>query len=153
MLTWFLRRGVWDFIAWLKFVFAKPLNIKPPPATWGRIKPKPMIEAIPEVPLRNVMVCPRADIPKDERNWLHTMAYRFQVWLYTAYSPMQPGLPRIDANPHVALNRAFTGLRRTRFHAPELPAEYLGSPDLGSLAVRGPFACYTKHIRNTLWKW
>ncbi|OSC32543.1 hypothetical protein B8W69_01880 [Mycobacterium vulneris] len=153
MLTWFGRRGFWDFIAWGKFVAAKPLNIRPPRAKWGRIEPKPMIEAIPGVPLRNVMVCPRADIPKDERSLLHNRFYDFQVWLYGVVSPMQPGLPRIDADPQVALNRAFTGLRRSRFPAPELPAEYLGSPDLGSLAVRGPFACYTKRIRNTLWKW
>lgn len=153
MLRWFVRRGFWDFIAWLKFAASKPLDIPSPPARQRRIHPKPMIDAIPEVPLRNVMVCPRADIPRDERSWRNTKAYQVQVWLYTAFSPMQPRLPRIDADPHVALNRAFKGLRRTRFHAPELPAEYLGSPDLGSLAVRGPFACYTKRIRNTLWEW
>ena len=153
MLTWYGRRWIWDFIAWGKFVFAKPLNIRQPPAKWDRIEPKPMIEAIPEVPLRNVMVCPRADIPKDERSLLHTGFYDFQVWLYGVVSPMQPGLPRIDADPQVALNRAFNGLRRNRFHAPELPAEYLGSPDLGSLAVRGPFACYTNRVRNTVWEW
>ena len=44
-------------------------------------------------------------------------------------------------------------LRRTRFRAPELPAEYLGSPDLGSLAVRGPFACYTKRVDDGTWEW
>jgi hypothetical protein len=153
MLMWFLRRGIWDFIAWLKFVFSKPLNIQQPPAKWDRIEPKPMIEAISEVPLYNVMVCSRADIPKDERSWPKTKFYDFQVWLYTAFSPMQPGLPQIDADPQVALKRAFRGLRRTRFPAPELPAEYLGSPDLGSLAVRGPFACYTEYVENDTWTW
>ena len=153
MLMWFLRRWVWDLIAWLKFTIAKPLNIPLPPTRWDRIEPKPMIEAIPEVPLRNVMVCPRANIPKDERSFRNTMAYRFQVWLYTAFSPMQPGLPRIDADPQVALKQAFNGLRRARFHAPELPAEYLGSPDLGSLAVRGPYACYTTRVDDTTWEW
>ena len=62
---------------------------------------------------------------------------------------MQPGLPPIDADPQVALKRAFNGLRRRLFHDPELPAEYLGSPDLGSLAVRGPYACYTKRVETT----
>ena len=66
---------------------------------------------------------------------------------------MQPGLPPIDADPQVALKRAFTGLRRTRFRAPELPAEYLGSPDLGSLAVRGPYACYTTRVDDATWDW
>ena len=153
MLMWFLRRGLWDLIAWVKFLFAKPLNIPVPPSKRRVIEPKPMIEAIPELPLRNVMVCPRANIPHDERAPGPSMFYRFQVWLYTVFSPMQPGLPPIDADPQVALKRAFTGLRRTRFRAPELPAEYLGSPDLGSLAVRGPYACYTTRDDDATWVW
>jgi len=154
MLKWFLRRGGWDFVAWGKFVLSKPLNIPLPPAKKRRIQPKPMIKAIPQVPVRNVMVCACADIPRDERSLLHTGFYRFQVWLYsTIFSPMQPGLPRIDADPQVALNRAYTGLRRSRFHPPELPAEYLRSPDLGSLAVRGPYACYLQRVGDGTWEW
>jgi hypothetical protein len=154
MLRWYLRRGFWNLIAWGKFTANKPLNIPLPPTERHIIEPKPMIEAIPEVPLRNVMVCARANIPRDEVVRRNTMAYQVQVWLYTtALSPMQPGLPPIDADPQVALKRAFTGLRRTRFRAPELPAEYLGSPDLGSLAVRGPYACYTTRVDDATWVW
>ena len=150
---WFLRRGFWNLIAWLKFTASKPLDIPLPPTTRHLIEPKPMIEAIPEVPLRNVMVCARADIPPDERVRLNTLAYRLQVWLYTAFSPMQKGLPPIDADPQAALKKAFTRLHRTRFRMPELPAEYLGSPDLGSLAVRGPYACYTTRVDEATWVW
>ncbi|HUO39254.1 MAG TPA: hypothetical protein VMU34_16070, partial [Mycobacterium sp.] len=148
-----LRRGLWNLIAWLKFTVAKPLDIPPPPATRRVIEPKRMIEAIPEVPLHNVMACACADIPKDERSFRDTIAYRIQVWLYTAFSPIQPGLPAIDADPQEALKQAFGGLRRRRFRAPDLPAEYLGSPDLGSLAVRGPFAGYTTRVDDTTWAW
>ncbi len=152
MLMWFPRRGLWNLIAWFKFTVNKPLDIRAP-TKWDRIEPKPMIEAIPQVPLRNVMVCPRANIPRDERSLPQTLFYAFQVRLYSVFSPMQAGLPPIDADPQVALKRAFTGLRRTRFRAPELPAEYLGSPDLGSLAVRGPYACYTKRVDDATWEW
>jgi len=153
MLRWFLRRGFWDLIAWVKFRFAKPVDIKLPRAQWGQINPKPMREAIPDVPLYKVMVCPPANIPEDERNPRNTKFYEFQVWLYKIYSPMQPGLPRIDPDPHVALKRAFNGPRRKLFRDPELPAEYLGNPDLGSLAVRGPYACYIKHVADDIWEW
>ncbi|MGO9383185.1 MAG: hypothetical protein ACLP4W_14115 [Mycobacterium sp.] len=155
MLKWFVRRSIWDLIAWAKFAVNKPVKIPLPPTKRRTIKPKPMIEAIPEVPLRKVMVCARADIPKDERSFRNTTAYRVQVWLYGAFSPMQPGLPPIDPDPQVALKKAFNGLRRKRFQAPELPAEYLGSPNLGSLAVRGPFACYTKRLdgAGATWVW
>ena len=108
-----------------------------------------MIEAIPEVPLRNVMVCPRADIPRDERSLAQHDILSIPGLALHPFSPMQAGLPPIDADPQVALKRAFNGLRRTRFRAPELPAEYLGSPDLGSLAVRGPFACYTTRVDDS----
>ena len=34
-----------------------------------------------------------------------------------------------------------------------LPAEYLASPDLGALAVRGPYACYTRKGADGLFEW
>ena len=153
MLKWFLRRKSWDLIALLKYFFAKPVDIKLPPTQWQHIYPKPMSEAIPEVPLDKVMVCPRAQIPRDERTLVPATFYDIQVWLYTRWSPMQQGLPRIDLDPEVALKRAFNGLRRRLFHDPKMPAEYVPAPDLGLLAVRGPFACYTKHVRDAIWEW
>ncbi len=154
MLIWILRRGIWNLLAWLKFFASRPLVIKKPSTAWRRINPKPMIQAIPAVPLHNVMVCARADVPKDERKWLHTAFYDFQVWLYTAFSPMQRCLPEIDADPQVALRKAFNGPRRRLFGAPRMPAEFLGSPDLGSLAVRGPYACYTQRsTQGAAWEW
>jgi hypothetical protein len=155
MLMWFLRRAFWDFLAFVKFREAKPDDIKLPPTERWYIEPKPMITAIPQIPLRNVKVCARADIPRDERSLRNTIVFAVQVWLYTTrLSPMQPGLPPIHEDPHVALKRAYSGLRCDLFDPPDMPAEYLGSPDLGSLAVRGPFACYTKQVENsTDWEW
>ena len=151
MLIWLPRRWLWDFIAWGKFFFSRPPKIERPRDGWQMIVPKPMFEAIPAVPVYNVMVCPRADVPKDERNARNTKFYDIQVRLYsTCLSPMQAGLPQIDADPQVALKKAFNGLRRNLFQPPVLPAEFLGSPDLGSLAVRGPYACYTTHIGNNM---
>jgi hypothetical protein len=156
MLKWFLRRKSWDLIALLKYFFAKPVDIKLPPTQWRHIYPKPMSEAIPKVPLDKVMVCPRGQIPRDERTLVPATFYDFQVWLYTTrWKPMQPDLPRIDLDPEVALKRAFNGLRRKLFHDPKLPAEYVPAPDLGLLAVRGPFACYTKRRvgDDAIWEW
>jgi hypothetical protein len=154
MLTWFARRGIWDLMTLIKFFFAKPEDIPRPTAKWDHIKPKPMGEAISQVPLHKVMVCSPAQIPRDERKLVPAKFYDFQVRLYRIFSPMQRGLPPTSADPHMALKRAFNGLRRRLFHDPELPAEYLGSPDLGSLAVRGPYACYTRRLRkNAPWEW
>ncbi len=154
MLMWFVRRGFWNLIAWVKFRFAKPANIKlPPPDRWY-IEPKPMIDAIRQIPLRNVAVCTRADIPKDERSLRNTIFFSAVVWLYTRWSPMQRHLPPIHKDPHVALKRAYRGIRRTLLDPPDMPAEYSGNPDLGSLAVRGPFACYTTQVKDSAdWEW
>ena len=156
---WFARRGFWDFLAWLKFTFAKPADIALPTTRQWHIEPKPMIAAIPQIPIHKVMVCTRADIPRDERSLRNTVFFDFQVWLYrTRLSPMQTGLPSIDKDPRAALKRAYTGLRRDLLDPPEMPSEYLGTPDLGSLAVRGPFACYTTRVNNSPgghaeWEW
>ena len=152
-LSWRVRRWFWNLIAWGKFATNRPLDIPAPPGKRRVIAPKPMIEAIPEVPLHNVMVCARADIPRDERVRRNTLFYRVQVWLYSVFSPMQSGLPPIDSDPQVALKQAYTRPRRRLFRAPELPAEYLGTPDLGSLAVRGPFAGYTMRVDDSTWVW
>jgi hypothetical protein len=157
MLRWFARRSFWDFIVWVKFVAAKPLAIRPPKAKGRIIAPTRMVDAIPAVPLNNVMVCARPDIPRDELGLMAQVSFAFysvQVWLYTHFvPPMQRDLPPIDADPQVALKLAYSGRRRARFRAPELPAEYLGSPDLGSLAARGPFSCYTERLDDATWQW
>jgi hypothetical protein len=152
MLSWYLRRAIWDLWTLIKFVFAKPVDIPKPPAKSKHVTTKPMSEAIPDVSLDRVMVCPPAEIPEDERSW-HGLVYQGQVWAYKIYSPMQRGLPPIDPDPQVALKRAFNGPRRKHFHDPEMPPEYLGLPDLGSLAVRSPYACYTKSRKDGRWEW
>jgi hypothetical protein len=153
-MKWFVRRWFWNLLAWGKFIANKPLDIPLPPEERHLIEPQPMVDVIPEVPLKNVMVCARANIPPDERVPRNTRFYQLQVWLYTSIlRPMQPGLPEIDADPQVALSKAFTRLHRSRFRAPAMPAEYLGTPDLGSLAVRGPFACYTTRVDEDTWEW
>jgi len=160
VLRWLPRRWWWNFLAWGKFFFSRPPKIeRPRDDDWHLIVPEPMFEAIRAVPLYKVMVCAPADIPTDELSPVHTGFYKFQVWLYsTCMAPMQAGLPQINADPQVALKRAFNGLRRAQFPAPKMPAEFLGSPDLGSLAVRGPFACYTTkvddpHLDEATWEW
>jgi arachidonate 15-lipoxygenase len=153
MLRWWLRKAFWDFLAWVKMSLNKPLVIPLPPAQRKTIVPQEMVAVMPAVPLKGVLVCPPADIPRDEYDKAKTLVYRFQVWLYTAYPPMQPGLPPIDTDGPTALKTAYTWLHRTRYRAPLLPAEYLGSADLGSLAVRGPYACYTARQPDGRYAW
>jgi len=154
-LRWYFRRKFWNLFGWIKMSLNKPMTIPLPPRERTPIRPVPLGDAVPALPIRQVLVCPPDDIPADERSRAKTLVYKLQVALYTLYSPMQPGLPPIPADPVQALKRAFTRLHRSRYSPPVLPAEYLGSPDLGSLAVRGPYAVYTRRdpAREGVYLW
>lgn len=90
---------------------------------------------------------------------------RVFAWLCTTKcSPMQHGRPEIPANPYAALDLAYTkGHRRTvikksatlnldpkrTLKPPTLPAELEHFPDLGTLALRGPYAGYLKKVKGS----
>ncbi|MFZ2649314.1 MAG: hypothetical protein WA210_04315 [Burkholderiaceae bacterium] len=152
-MIWFVRRWFWNFIAWLKFALNKPLTIPLPPSTSPIIKPVAMSLAIPGLPINTILTCGPEQIPPDERSRAKSLVYKAQVWLYSAFSPMQAGLRPVDADPTRALKQAYTWLHRTKFDAPVLPAEYYGSPDLGSLAVRGPYAGYLSKCGEAIFHW
>ncbi len=153
MIAWFVRKTFWNVLGWVKMAFNRPLDIPVPPVSRRVIFPVPLRQAIPSIPIDGIVVCGPKDIPAEERSVLHALFYKFQLWLYSAYSPMQPGLSQIDANWNRALKAAFTWLHRTKFVRPDFPPEFLGSPDLGSLAVRGPYACYTQKGEGGLFEW
>jgi arachidonate 15-lipoxygenase len=153
LLRWFVRKWFWIFIAWFKAVMNRPLDIPLPPDALSAITPVPLAQAIASIPAHLVRVCPPDQIPADERSTSKTLFYRLQVWLYRVFPPMQACLPSISSNPDRALRNAYPWLLRTKYPAPVLPAEYLASPDLGGLAVRGPYACYTRKATDGGFEW
>ena len=76
-------------------------------------------------------------MPADEASAIKSRFFDLQVGLYGALSPMEPGLPAIDADPQKALDEAYTAAHRKCFPAPVLPPEYQGPVDLGTLAIAG----------------
>ena len=155
LVRWFFRKWFWVGLAWFKAAVNKPLVIPVPKPGRPIIKPIAMRLAVPGLPIDSILACPPEQIPADERARVRSAFYRLQVWLYSHYSPMQPGLPSIAADPDKALNRAFTWLHRRVLGGPLLPAEFLASPELGALAVRGPYAAYTRKCtdREGGWEW
>ena len=153
MISWFFRKTFWNLLGWVKMVLNRPLDIPIPTDTGRVIKPVPLSVAAPAIPIDTILVCHPDEIPPDERAPPKSRLYKFQVWLYKAFPPMQRGLPAVDADPQRALKSAFTRLHRSRYPAPELPPEFLGSPDLGSLAVRGPYACYLERESDEVYQW
>jgi arachidonate 15-lipoxygenase len=129
----------------LKFRGSQPLKIPIPGErrqTIGRI---PFRTAFPGIPIDNIQVADR--IPADERDRAMSFFTWVQILMYRWLSPMQPGLPSIDADPYVALGQAYSKQHRQSFPAPMMPLELQGSPDLGALAVKGPYACYLRNYQ------
>jgi arachidonate 15-lipoxygenase len=131
----------------------KPRDIPVPAKQERLIEPLSMEDVIKGIPVRSILVCPTEQIPRDEKSRAQTIITKLQLFLYKVFPPMQAGLPPIDTDPDRALKKAYTWLHRTKFPPPGLPAEFLGSPDLGSLAVRGPYACYVEKHEDGIYKW
>ena len=155
---WSLRRDVWNVIAWMTFMGNKPLEIACPKPNSQKITPVFLSDVFPTLKVsdpRVPHVIKVADIiPKDEKVWrlthylLKRVSFPFMRVLSRIFSPMQSDLPPIAQDPMETLDQAYRGLRRRQYDSPEIPPEFEGSPDLGGLAVRGPYACYTAKIRE-----
>jgi hypothetical protein len=173
------RRAWWKLVTWLRFFAdrraqaAKDLAMKnmavPVENMWLCFKSRldfflrhsktyRQLDEIPLVRFSKKFAIPIDNIDvsgttsPDERSRIKTLSYRIQVHLYSVFSPMQPekkGLPPISADPHEALKQAYRSLQRRAFDAPDLPPEYEGSPDLGSLAVRGPYSAYLQKVKDS----
>lgn len=148
---WKLRKAVWNALAVLKFRANKPAVVPVPRDDGRRLEAVSLASQIPGIPIANIRV---ADgVPADEASKLKYYFYESQVALYRLFSPMQAGLPSIDADPARALDAAYTAAHRRCFPRPVLPQEYEGDVDLGRLAVAGPYACYVERAPGGGYQW
>ena len=149
-LVWPVRRSFWDGLAMIKYRSSKPLQIPVPQPGEPALRPVPLADRVPSVPISNILVADR--IPPDENTAKTLRFFGLQVALYRRFGPMQPGLPPVDADPEKALAHAYAGRRRRLFPPPRLPAEY-ERPDLGQIAVRSPYACYVQKAEDGSFEW
>jgi arachidonate 15-lipoxygenase len=140
-MSWRIRRDFWNRLSVAKFKGNKPVTIPAPEEARRDVAPVPLSTLYPRIPIPSILVGDH--VPKDEASWFKRRFIGLQVGLYTTYSPMQPGLPRVPDDPMLALEEAYTRGHRVCFPPPALPAELQGTDglELGELAVKGPFAC------------
>ena len=171
-LRWRIRKGFWNAVARFRYRGISPLPVKdlarlsrrPPTLT-----PIPLDRAFPSIPIPNVHRGDRE--PPGDRAPLYTLRSAVAGLLSrlaSVFGPNQPDLPPIDADPQRAVDRAYTaGHRRTArrkaeatgvadrwaLQPPVVPPELKGSPDLGGLAVRGPYAGYLHEVTSREFEW
>lgn len=161
-LQWTLRKGIWNFIAMQKYSGTTPKKVTAVATTWSQLKLIPLKDLYPAIPITDIHVANH--VPKDEAQARNERLMRRLAWLYTKFSPMQAGRPAIAADPYKALDGAYTKRHRLTvlkqaatlkldpkrtLHPPTMPAELQGLPDLGTLAVRGPYAGYLRRVPDT----
>jgi arachidonate 15-lipoxygenase len=141
---WRARRAFWNrYQRWL-FRAAKPLVV-PVPGDLPPVRAVPFSSAYPKTPIGGLVVAHQA--PKDEYRFSVLAVKRLQLALYRTISPMQHGMPQVDADPERALTAAYPPRHERLYRRPVRPAEYgdpeqPGGVDLGGLAVASPYACY-----------
>ena len=148
---WTVRKTVWDRLAVMKFRANKPVRIPLPQDDGRTLKAVSLASQYPRIPVANVLIGDH--VPADEASTIKSRFFDLQVGLYGGLSPMEPGLPPIDADPQKALDEAYTAAHRKCFPAPVLPPEYQGTVDLGALAVAGPYACYVERAPEGGFQW
>lgn len=148
---WKVRKWFWRGLATKKFAGNRPAVIPVPRADGPRLKPVSLASQFPRIPIPNIRVADK--VPPDEAQPLKVIFYKFQVAMYRILSPMQPGLPQIDADPQKALDQAYSAAQRKLFPPPVLPAEYQGPVDLGRIAVASPYACYVERAPEGGYQW
>jgi arachidonate 15-lipoxygenase len=148
---WSLRKWFWNRLAILKFRANRPATFPVPSDEGKKLEAVSLGSQFSSIPIANIRVADH--VPSDEASALKHAFYAGQVALYRMFSPMEPGLPSIDADPNKALDEAYTPGHRSCFPAPVLPPEYQGQVDLGSLAVASPYACYVEQAPEGGYQW
>jgi Lipoxygenase len=148
---WKLKNLFWNWLIVLKFRFNKPRRAPVPTDTTWQIRRIPLVQRYPEIPISNILVADR--IPPDETERMPLLFVRFQAFLYRVFPPGVPGLPSIDADPMIALARAYSPGHRKCLPGPVMPEEYQGPIDLGHLAVAGPYFAYLQRAPEGGYQW
>jgi arachidonate 15-lipoxygenase len=141
--SWRARRAFWGALSRLKFSATKPLTVPKPTADVRSIVPVPFHDRYPDIPITGVYVADHA--PADESDVKVRLFCALQAWLARTFSPMQPGVPPVDADPFMALVTAYPAANRRLYRAPVRPPGY-DPVDLGLLAVASPYACYLERV-------
>ena len=151
--SWYFRRLFWAKWEAFRFDVSKPKHIRQPGDNQEIIGLKPFPEVYPELNLPNIRVFDR--LPGKERSLSMRAVVGLGLALNKRYPQMQPDLPQISADIDTALDEALLPLYRATYRFPNKPEafEKEGAPDLGALAVKGPYALLLERDSVNTLKW
>lgn len=138
-LDWRFRRALWNRWHVLRYRKATERPILPPRPGGRKLGLLPFGLVDRDLPLHNVRVFD--SLPDEENDRRMRAATAISLWLQRRIPPHIAGLPEVDADPQRALDHAYTSRHRQQFPVPERPSAFTSAgPDLGELALRGPYS-------------
>lgn len=145
---WRVKKLIWTRWHVFRYTAAKERPVKPPRPNGRTIGLVPFAHVNDKLPLQNVRVFDK--LPKEEDERKLRLATALVLWLTRTFSPQIPDLPQIDADPNRALNNAFTKQHQKRFRSPERPHAFRdpSGPDLGELALKGPYSIFLERLSD-----
>jgi hypothetical protein len=149
---WTIRRSFWDALTVLKFRGNKVVHIPVPATPVGPVETVPLRDVFPGIAIDAIRCAKK--VPRDEASPFKRRFYGLQAWLAKVFAPHLPGLPQVDPDPLARLGQAYRARKRALFPAPLMPPELAGAePDLGALAVAGPYYGYLMPAGEGRWQW
>lgn len=137
---WERRKALWDKVYSKLFEAIDPPELPAPPAdtvpvrSWADVTGQHIAGVQTGYPT-----------PADERSAAKAVVTRLISALRGIQPQLIPGLPEMPDEPAALLDEAWSTVHAQAFgHAPVLPPELEGGPDLGALMVRGPFVSYVE---------
>lgn len=140
MLGWRIRHWIWSNWLCLRHRLNRPQHIGAPPKKRRNIEPTTFRAKHNDLIPLDIVVYDR--LPREENKITVRFVRYVTLNLNKVVRMMQPGMPQIDADINVALDKTLTRNYRKQFRAPKLPEVFQGddAPDLDKLTVQSPYA-------------
>lgn len=137
--SWRARRWLWDRVILIKYKGQKPAKIPIPDQQERELLSVPIRAVIPSIPIEAITMADH--VPKDEAKLISRLFYKAQMLLLSVFGPHQDGLPSVSDDPNEMLREAYGESKAKLFPPPKMPLALDGEhPDIGRLAVEGPYA-------------
>lgn len=151
--SWKVRRGFWSRWQTLRFRLSKPKKLSQPEHFDAKVKLVPFNEVYPKIMLKNILVFDK--LPGVEDSLAMRLMVGAGLFLNRFYSQMQASLPEIDQDIHKALAEALLPIYTDSYRPPARPAVFSspGVPDLGQLAVEGPYSVFLERASESELQW
>ena|GEM_PF-6376896 len=137
---WGRRKALWDRVYSQLFEAIEPPELPEPPSdtvpvhTWFEVTGQ-----------RIDGVNTGHPTPEDEHSTAKAIVTRLIAALRGVQPQLIPGLPEMPDDPDALIDEAWSSVHEKAFgHAPVLPPELVGGPNLGALMARGPFCSYVE---------